>query len=123
MPEFNAVSGPAGPFLDASLSTSDGRKTVLLTGEVDLSNVAGLEVILRDARAGWSGEVVIDLSDLTFIDSAGITLLLSLSMEENGATPHYAFANPSAPVRRVLDIAGITDRLPWKDGSPNGHQH
>ncbi|MEA2346688.1 MAG: hypothetical protein QOG62_475 [Thermoleophilaceae bacterium] len=117
MQDVDAGPGHAGPLLEISASTSNGTTTLLLKGEVDLSNASQVEEMLRAASRESSGPVVIDLAGLTFIDSSGIRLFLSLSVAEDGAS-RCAFANPSAAVRRVLDIAGVRDRLPWKDGPP-----
>ena len=52
----------------------DGRFVVRLSGEVDLSNVEGLEAQIEDAIAD-AQDVVIDLTAIEFIDSRGLRLL------------------------------------------------
>jgi anti-anti-sigma factor len=48
---------------------NEDYETVVLRGELDLTNVAELERVLFETEAG---AVVLDLGDLTYLDSAGI---------------------------------------------------
>lgn len=49
-----------------------------LVGEIDLSNAERLDRILRVERE-WGWELSLDLSEVTFIDSTGLRVLLDLS--------------------------------------------
>ncbi|MGI8616370.1 MAG: STAS domain-containing protein, partial [Actinomycetota bacterium] len=51
----------------------------VLTGEVDLSNATELEGLITEAVPNNVVGVVLDLSGVTYIDSAGVRLLLSLA--------------------------------------------
>ena len=50
-----------------------------LSGEVDLSNAADLEGAISESVPNSARGLVLDLTALTYIDSSGIRLLLSLS--------------------------------------------
>src|SRR6187200_1502892 len=56
----------------------NGRIVVRLSGEIDLSNVDGLEAQIDNAIAD-AGDIVIDLTAIDFIDSRGLRLLKRVS--------------------------------------------
>jgi anti-sigma B factor antagonist len=79
---------------------------VHLEGEIDISAVE--HVVHEIARASaMSDDVIIDLKDVTFIDSTGIGLLAQAL--NKGAT--LAFDEAPEHVRRVIELAGLTEPL------------
>ena len=50
--------------------------TVRLCGELDIATVADLETALADALGAAAPEVIVDVSDTTFVDSITISALL-----------------------------------------------
>lgn len=105
----------------------DGRWLRLrLTGELDLGSAPALGDRLAQLRA-QKRPVRLDLSELRFIDSSGIHLLLGAFRDAGEDGWHLGIDSVlSAPVRRVFQLAGL-DRLAlgsrygWPDaraGSP-----
>ena len=88
-----------------------------LAGELDLSNAPaltdGLSTALDVAMSGdpSPARMVLDLQNLTFIDSAGIEALLATKRRcaESGAG--FALRLGSSRIRRTLTVVGITDLL------------
>ena len=79
---------------------------VRLEGEIDISAVE--HVVHELARAASiSDDIVIDLTDVTFIDSTGVGLLAQAL--NKGAT--LAIDDAPEHVRRVIELAGLTDPL------------
>jgi anti-anti-sigma factor len=79
-----------------------------LSGEIDLSNAKELESEIEDAVPNTARGMVLDLSKLTYLDSSGIRLLLSLAgrLRWRGQDLVLA-APPESRCRRVLSLAGI----------------
>ena len=75
-----------------------------LVGELDLFTSSKLARAFADV-AGIA-PIHIDLSELTFIDSAGIGEILTLAGSCTGSG-RVVLMNPSKPVRRALEIAGL----------------
>jgi anti-sigma B factor antagonist/stage II sporulation protein AA (anti-sigma F factor antagonist) len=76
-----------------------------LVGELDLATSSIL--IERVAPlAAEDGDLRLDLSELTFIDSSGIRGLLILS-ESLGTRGLLILVSPAEPVRRTLELVGI----------------
>lgn len=80
----------------------------LVSGEIDLSNAMELEGVISDAVPNTVRGVVLDLSGLNYIDSAGIRLLLSLAGRLRWRGQELVLAaSPDSRCRRVLSMAGV----------------
>lgn len=75
-----------------------------LSGELDLCSSPELSAAL--AEIGADDPIHIDLSELTFLDSAGMNEILSLAGSRSGRG-RVVLMNPSEPVRRALEIGGL----------------
>lgn len=89
--------------------------TIALTGELDLSNAADVERELLHAEATNASTIVIDLSELQFMDSTGIRLLVAADGRSRADSARLRLTRPPAQVFRVLCIAGIDGLLPFDD--------
>jgi anti-anti-sigma factor len=98
-----------------SLLDGDTR-TLQLSGELDLATAPILEQALEEALAG-EGRIVLDLRQLTFIDSTGIAILINtIELAKQGRD--IRFQPSTAPaVTRVLALTGVQERLPLLDSS------
>jgi anti-sigma B factor antagonist len=78
-----------------------GSDTVLhLAGELDLATAPQLDEAISSTVAE---HLVLDLSDLSFIDSSGISLLVVAIGDERPVT----LRNPQPTVSRVLELTGL----------------
>ena len=101
--------------LDASLDGSSKRtRRLLVEGELDLA-VEQAFVDDVDALVGEDpqGDVSVDLASVEFIDSSGVRALVRLRRTHGD---RVRFANLSSPVMKVLEIAGLLDRLGIESG-------
>jgi anti-sigma B factor antagonist len=94
-------------------ATIEDACVVSLRGELDLANAATAEGALNDAIDEAEGRVIVDLSELEFIDSTGIALLVA-ALGSNGDRARLHFVpSRSQAVTRVLELTGLAERLPW----------
>jgi anti-anti-sigma factor len=96
--------------------------TVALTGELDLGSAGLLRDHLAALQEDRPATLVLDLGDVTFMDSSGVALLLSLwrRCRRDGVTLMIARLSPA--VRRVLELCGVAGLLPIADdgdGAPS----
>ncbi len=83
-----------------------------LSGEVDLSNANDLEGAIVDAVPNDASGMLLDLSSLTYIDSAGVRLLLAVADRFRWRGQQLALVTPEGSrVRRVLAMAGAEGAL------------
>jgi anti-anti-sigma factor len=87
---------------------------VVPEGEIDLATVDLLQAEL-DAAAGESDQVVLDLRGVTFIDSAGVRLVL----EAMRALPAFSVVPGGPEVSRVFRLVGLDERVRIIDRPPD----
>jgi anti-anti-sigma factor len=98
--------------------TPDGERVVVAAqGELDLLTVPAVEREVRELRARGFTSIVLDLRELTFIDSTGLGLLLRLDAEAGDARLAFAIVEGDGPVRRVLRLSGLAGRFAQPDSS------
>ena len=76
-----------------------------LSGELDPSTADRLREALAD-DCGSSGDITLDLSALTFLDSAGFHVLMEVC-RALGPRGELVLRTPSPEVDRVFEISGI----------------
>lgn len=103
MPQEQGAHDPAGP-------PPPARQTavVRLSGEMDLGRVDEVRALLLEAvtRVGGPADIVVDLSGLTFCDSAGLNLLLRARLQAVESGHALRLAAPNAQMLRLLEITG-----------------
>ena len=68
---------------------------------------------LTEIQGDGHTHVLLDLRDVTFIDSVGLGVLLSASRRaEKGVGGFAVVAEPQGQVRMVVDVSGLEDALP-----------
>jgi anti-sigma B factor antagonist len=87
-----------------------GAATVALSGELDVATVPKLEAALLE-QLRQRPAVVIDLSELSFIDSSGIGALLQAKRTADGVLRGVVVLDGSQ-VDRIFGVAGIAEALP-----------
>jgi anti-sigma B factor antagonist len=90
-----------------------GETRLRVSGEVDLESAALLlDSILCAGITGTDGQrVVVDLADVSFIDSSGLAALVDANRRLADRGQQLVVANPGAGVWRVFTLAGIDQIL------------
>ncbi len=80
---------------------------VLLRGEVDLARRDDVRRALQQATAAGAGAgVTVDLAGVTFLDSAGLSILLRARTDAVRAGSGLHVVAMSKPVHRLLEMTG-----------------
>jgi anti-sigma B factor antagonist len=113
------VSAPfRAPFHIATTRTKD-ETFVRVRGELDLATCPELEAVLA-AESATGGTLVLDLSELEFIDSTGIGLLFAAWRESQRDGFELRLTRGSDLVMRALQICGLRDELPFAEAQRPG---
>jgi anti-sigma B factor antagonist len=93
-------------------------RTLILTGEVDLLTAPDIESAIRELCAGGTGEIVLDLRKVTFMDSTGLRATVSAQKlcDEHGFG--FSLIKGQAQVQRLFEIAGLDTRFQWQTVRP-----
>lgn len=87
--------------------------TARITGEIDLSNASELEETIVDAVPNTALGMVVDLSGVEYLDSAGIRMLVHLVERFRWRQQVMRAAAPDGSrVRGVLSMAGADGVIP-----------
>ena len=93
---------------------------VNVSEELDLSTIARWEHAL-EAAGRRSHTVVLDLTSVPFIDSAGVRTLFRWAVAaDRVGIDLIVVAPPGTPVRRLLEILDLEAIAPIVDSRPNG---
>jgi len=93
---------------NVTIGVQDGVVVAGLSGEIDLSNAAEItDALLRGVPNEALG-LVIDLSEVSYLDSAGVRMLAELDHRLGWRAQMLRIVAPEASrSRRVLEIAGL----------------
>lgn len=80
-------------------------RQVRLLGELDASTADELRTVL-ESIAETRGDIELDCSELTFMDSSGLHVLLGAA-RELGTDGRLLVSNPTSTVRRLLSLTGV----------------
>jgi anti-sigma B factor antagonist len=104
-----------------SIETSEvgGRLLVRPRGELDLATAPGLEQLVM-GRLAEGGRVVLDLRELSFMDSNGVRVLVAAHARAGDDGEGEGALTIVRPVRggaveRVIEVSGIDRALPLVD--------
>ena len=100
----------------AYLAEADGDACrIKLAGEFDLSG----RPLADDVLAGVNGasKIVLDLSELEFIDSMGIHFVVTAHQRAQREGRTFTIVPGGPPVTRVFELVGLAEALPFADAA------
>lgn len=100
---------------DVTAATGAATTTVLVSGEVDVSNAGQLRDVLTERLSAGVSELVVDLSEVPYIDSTGIGVLVGAAHHASEAGARFEVARPQRNVSRVLGLLGVGAELNIKE--------
>ena len=98
------------PFQVAADATGSPT-TLLVRGEIDVATCDQLERAALDVLRRGRGGLHFDLSEVEFMDSSGVQVLVHLERRARRAGDHAAVRRASPPAARIMDLLGVTPLL------------
>jgi len=103
--------------LHTEIETAGDTTVVRLTGALDIASEPSLSQEIESLRRDGVRALTIDIADLEFIDSRGLSVLLRITLEWGEDSRRVEIVGPRQPqVRRVFEVSGADDGLPLVDG-------
>ncbi|HEX3522681.1 MAG TPA: STAS domain-containing protein [Stellaceae bacterium] len=92
--------------------TADGKATVRIRGELDIATADQAYAYLRDVVDSQDGPVMMNLSELSFCDAAGLGVLARVAghARRAGRSLKLTAARPS--LLRIMRITGMDEAFP-----------
>lgn len=89
--------------------------TLRLSGELDLATAAEVQRELEHVEATDAESIVLDLSELTFMDSTGVRLLVTAHARARADSNRLTLLRGGRAVQRILQLSGVEALLPFAD--------
>ena len=91
---------------------TEGRAAVVVVrGELDLATSPELEESLRRIWDSGNEQLVIDLRELEFMDSTGLSIIVKAHQRLSEEGRRLCLVRGSQQVQRLLDLTGVSERL------------
>jgi anti-anti-sigma factor len=101
---------------EVEVATLNGVVIAHVRGEIDLSNADSTFSTLKRLADGAEAGLVVDLSQLDYLDSAGVRLLFTLARTATRKGRSLRAVVPrEARIRRVLELADVGQLLALDD--------
>jgi anti-anti-sigma factor len=84
-----------------------------VVGEIDAHSAPSL---VEQISAGPDHTLVLDLAGVTFMDSSGLRVVVNLHQNGQAGGPELVIKDPSKPVMRLFEIAGLTELFAVREG-------
>jgi stage II sporulation protein AA (anti-sigma F factor antagonist) len=91
-----------------------------LRGEIDLNNASRLRADLKHEVAEQNAVLLVDCSQLTFIDSHGIAVLLEAHRNVEAGGGHLLLVDVQEGPRQVFEALGLSDLIRVNGSAKNG---
>jgi anti-sigma B factor antagonist len=103
----HVTPGASHRFVVATEQLDGGIPLVSVRGEVDLATAPALERTLRDAAEEQTGQVIVDLTCCSFLDSRGLTALLAIRKRFGHSDRSLVLVLSNPNVLKIFQITGF----------------
>jgi anti-anti-sigma factor len=93
---------------------SEGQRTLLLSGEVDLVTASQLEDAVLQACTEGANALALDLGALTFIDSRGLRAILETQKLCAEHKAEFVLTPGPRQIQRLFEVTGLLKALPFR---------
>jgi anti-anti-sigma factor len=101
--------------LSLDVRTEDDRTIVAFSGELDIAEVPRLQQELDEVEANTPPVLVLDLRELSFIDSSGLRFILETDLRARKQARRVAVVAGPDRVHRIFLIALLDKRLEFME--------
>jgi anti-anti-sigma factor len=103
------------PSFDIQVVRNGQATRIAPSGELDIATTPALEQAIADATGEPGAALVLDLRQLTFMDSTGLRTLAQTNARAQEAGFTLAIWRGPRQIERVLEISGLGPLLPLVD--------
>ncbi len=86
-----------------------------LFGELDVVSAPELQHMLDDVLGQPHARVMLDLNELSFVDSAGVSVLIKAKQRAETMGRTLVLRRPTEQLERVFSLVGLADWLEIED--------
>ena len=109
-PSHDLPGSRTGPsLLRIQESSRLGLPLIYLSGELDHQSAGGLRSVIEQELGSGAAALLLEMSELRYIDSGGLALLFDTLHKLENAGGLFAIS-PNAGVAKLLELTGLVDR-------------
>jgi anti-anti-sigma factor len=102
--------------LEVTLRERDGVAVLALHGDVNASAEAALQGAYGEATSGHPGAVLLDFSEVEYINSTGIALIVGLLAQARAREVEVRATGLSDHYREIFEITRLADFMTIEEG-------
>ena len=110
----------ATDLLEIAVSDDGGLRLLRLTGELDMAGVDQFERLLAADQAPGTGTFVLDMRELTFIDSSGLRAVIMADQRVRAEGGRFIVVRGPDGVNEVMEMTGVARQIELVDEPPAG---
>ncbi len=95
--------------MKTTVEEKDGVITVVFEGRMDTKSTPEVEEDLKPLFDSESQEIVIDCSNLEYVASSGLRVLLSIAIDSQSKGKHVTIKGMNSFVSNLFEMSGFTD--------------
>ena len=103
------------PSFDLQVKRDGNVARICPVGELDIASAPELERAIAEAGAEPGAQLVLDLRELTFMDSSGLRTLAQTNAQAGKGEFELSIIRGPRQIERVLEISGLATLLPLVD--------
>jgi anti-anti-sigma factor len=102
------IHEPAVQELSVGLTPDDaGNVVIAIHGEVDIANADQVQAALVEALTESTGQVVVDIAGVSFLDSQCVAALIRVHKSCDIDSERLTIRSPQPQARRVFELTGL----------------
>ena len=115
-PEISSLADSVQSHFRVEAQNHDRATVLAMSGELDLASAPTLEEELEQIVSNPdTSTVILDLRQLEFMDSTGLSALIKAHQRAQEAGQRFGVVRGGAQVQRLLDLTGIGERITLVD--------
>jgi anti-sigma B factor antagonist len=115
MPQISRLATSVQSQFRVDVRTEGRAAIIAVRGELDLASSPALEEQLEQLRLSDTKLLVIDLRELEFMDSTGLSIIVSAHQKLADEGRELSLVRGPPQVQRLLDLTGVAERLQLVD--------
>jgi len=95
------------------------ERTVIVhpSGDIDYSSLEPLRQALLDARVAGVHDIIVDLTEVSFLDSQGLAVILFAHQRQRSVGGRLVLRDPSRDTQRLLHVTNLDNVIEVEETS------
>lgn len=106
--------------MEITQKEENGIVSISIEGRLDADSSPEAETVVKDALAGQTTRVLFDLSELEYLSSAGLRVLLSAAKEMRRRNGKIVLCSLNEFVKEIFEVSGFQSLIPIADSVESG---